>query len=160
MTAQTGRTIPDYFNLLMGAAGGSMVSMKIDTLGDVGLDYNEVEMSAWIDAIKGVLIGKPDFTLEFGGPIDNTASTGPSTLLRTWLATPNTLLSFDLQCGVRHAWEANEQQFGITGVISSNSGVVLTSYKESNGKYKAKIRMMSGSAVLPAWGTAAEAIPS
>lgn len=160
MTVQTGRTISDFTDLKLGAAGGSMTSMKIDDLGDIGLDYNTVEVSAWVDAIKGVLVGKPDFSLDFGGPIDNTASTGPSTLMRTWIATPNTLLSFDVQVGVRHAWEAGEQQFGITGVVSTNTGVMLTSYKESGGKYKATIRMVAGSASAPAWGTAAEAVPS
>jgi hypothetical protein len=159
MTAQVGRTVPAYTKLLMGAAGGSMLDMKIDELGDLGLDYEEVEMKAWSDAVAGVLMGKPDFSLTFGGPIDNTASTGPSTLLRSWLGA-NTCLSFDVQVGVRHAWEANEQQFGVTGVSASNSGVCVTSYKESGGKYSATIRMLSGSAAAPAWGTAAEAVPS
>lgn len=159
MAVQTGRTIPAYTKLLMGAAGGSMYDMKIDSLGDLGLDYEEVEMSAWSDAIKGVLIGKPDFSLTFGGPIDNTATSGPSTLLRSWVAN-HTLLSFDVQVGVRHTWESGEQQFGLTGVVATNSGVVVTSYKESGGKYSATIRMMAGSAVVPDWGTAAEAVPS
>lgn len=159
MTAQTGRTVKDYTNLLIGAAGGSMYSMKIDSLGDVGLDYEEVEMQAWIDAVKGVLVGKPDFSLEFGGPIDNTATSGPSTLLRAW-AGVMTCLSFDVQVGIRHAWEAGEPQFGVTGVSASNSGCMVVSYKESEGKYTAKIRMIAGSAAAPAWGTAAESVPS
>lgn len=136
-----------------------MYSMKIDSLGDLGLDYDEVEMSAWVDAVKGVLMGQADFSLDFGGPIDNTATSGPSTLLRAWVAA-HTLLSFDVQVGVRHAWESGEPQFGYTGVVSTNSGVMVTSYKESGGKYKAKIRMIAGSAAAPAWGTAAEAVPS
>lgn len=159
MAVQTGRTVPAFTKLLMGAAGGSMVDMKIDELGELGLDYEEVELSSWSDAVKGVLIGKPDFTLDFGGPIDNTASTGPSALLRSWLGS-NTCLSFDVQVGVRHAWEAGEQQFGITGVVSSNTGVCVTKYKESGGRYSATIRMISGSASAPAWGTSAEAVPS
>ena len=160
MAVQTGRTISAFTNLLLGVAAGSMISMKIDELGELGLDYEEVEISAWTDAVKGVLVGKPDFSLTFGGPIDNTATTGPSTLMRTWIATPNTLLSFDVQVGVRHAWETGEQQFGYTGVIASNSGATLTSYKESGGRYTASLRMVSGSAAAPAWGTAAEAVPS
>lgn len=159
MTANTGRTVPAFTKLLLGAAGGSMYDMKIDSLGDLGLDYEEVEMSAWSDAVKGVLMGQPDFSLDFGGPVDNTASTGPSTLLRTWVAA-HTLLSFDVQVGVRHAWESGEQQFGYTGVVASNSGVMVTSYKESGGKYSATIRMVAGSAAAPAWGVAAEAVPS
>lgn len=159
MAAQTGRTVPAFTNLLIGAAGGSMYSMKINTLGDLGLTYEETDMSSWVDAVKGVLVGKPDFTLDFGGPIDNTATSGPSTLLRSWVGVM-TALSFDVQVGVRHAWENGEQQFGVTGVVASNSGVMVTKYVESGGMYSATIRMIAGSASAPAWGTTAEAVPS
>ncbi len=158
MTAQTGRTVQDFTSFLI-SQGGAMRVIPIDSLGDVGLDYPEIEMSAFQDAIKGVLIGKPDFTLEFGGPIDNTATTGASTVLRA-LVGLNTALSFDVQIGVRHAWEAGEPQFGVTGVVASNSGALLTSYKESAGKFKAKLRMAAGSVAAPAWGTAAETVPA
>ncbi len=159
MAAQTGRTVPDFTDLKLGAASGSMYSMKIDNLGDVGLTYEEQDMSAWVDACKGVLVGKPDFSLDFGGPIDNTATSGPSTLLRAWLG-QMTCLSFDVQPGVRHAWEAGEQQFGLTGVVASNSGVMVTKYVENGARYSATIRMIAGSATAPAWGTSAEAVPS
>lgn len=159
MAVQTGRTVPAFTKLLLGAATGSMTDMKINSLGDLGLDYEEVEMSSWSDAVKGVLSGQADFSLDFGGPIDNTASTGPSTLLRTWAAGHN-LLSFDVQVGVRHTWEAGEQQFGVTGVVASNSGAIVTKYTESGGMYSATLRMMAGSAAAPAWGTAAETIPA
>ena len=159
MAVQTGRTVPDFTDLKMGAASGYMYSMKIDNLGDLGLTYEEQDMAAWVDAIKGVLVGKPDFSLDFGGPIDNTATSGPSTLLRAWVGSM-TCLSFDVQVGVRHAWEAGEQQFGLTGVVASNSGVMVTKYTESGGRYSATIRMIAGSASAPAWGTAAETVPA
>lgn len=159
MTAQVGRSVKDFTKLLIGAAGGSMYDMKVNSLGDLGLDYEEIDMSSWSDAVKGVLVGKPDFELEFSGPVDNTATSGPSTLLRSWVGVM-TCLSFDVQVGVRHAWESGEQQFGVTGVVASNSGVMVTYYKESEGMYTARIRMIAGSAAAPAWGTAAEAVPS
>lgn len=158
MTAQTGRTIPDFTELYL-SNGASMVGMKIDSLGDLGMDYEEIDMSAWVDACKGVLIGKPDFSLEFGGPIDNTATTGPSTILRA-AAGVNTARSFDVQIGIRHAWESGEPQFGLSAVVASNSGVIITSYKESEGRYSARMRLVAGSAVMPAWGTAAEVVPA
>lgn len=159
MTAQVGRTVQDFTSLLIGAAGGSMQVMKIDSLGDLGLTYEEHDMSAWQDAVKGVLVGKPDFSLDFGGPIDNTATTGTSTLLRAWNGAM-TALSFDVQVGVRHAWESGEQQFGVSGVVASNSGCMVTKYGESGGKFSATIRMIAGSATAPAWGTAAEVVPA
>lgn len=161
MAAQTGRTVSEYTTLKIGSAASDMQDMRIDELGDLGLDYPETDMSAWSDLVHTYLVGIPDFVLEFGGPVDNTATTGPSTLLRTWVA-GQTLLSFDVQVGVRHAWEANEQQFGLSAVITTNKGAIITSYKESGGKYKAKLRLFaaSGAPVVPAWGTTAEVKPA
>ena len=158
MTAQTGRTVQDYTKLLI-SSGAAMVDMKIDSLGELGLDYPETDMSAWSDAVHGVLVGKPDFTLDFGGPVDNTATTGPSTVLRAKVGVM-TASSFDVQIGVRHDWEATEQQFGYSAVIASNSGIMITKYKESGGKYSATMRMIAGSVAAPAWGTAAEVVPA
>ena len=159
MAAQTGRTVKEFTNLLLGVAGGTMYSMKINSMGDLGLTYEEVDMAAWIDAVNGVLVGKPGFEFDFGGPIDNTATSGPSTLLRAWNGVM-TALSFDVQVGIRHAYEANEPQFGVTGTVASNSGCMVTKYVENEGMYSARIRMIAGSATAPAWGIAAEAVPS
>lgn len=159
MTAQTGRTVQDFTSLKLGSAASDMQVILISELGELGLDYVEEDMSAFQDAVKGVLVGKPDFSLDFGGPTDNTATTGTSTLLRAWFAAA-TLLSFDVQQGIRHAWESGEPQFGCTGVIASNSGAIVTMYKEQAGKYKARIRMTAGSAAAPAWGTTAETKPA
>jgi len=158
MTAQTGRTVSDFTKLLI-SNGASMVDLKVDSLGDLGFDYPTTEMSAWSDAIKGVLVGKPGvFELDFGGPIDNTATTGPSTILRSKVGS-NTASSFDVQIGVRQTWVDGEQQFGMTADISDNFGVIITSYKEAGGKYTAHMAITPGSP-LPAWATTAEAVPS
>jgi hypothetical protein len=158
MTVQTGRTVQEFTKLLI-SSGAAMVDMKINRLGDIGFDYPETEMSSWSDAIKGVLVGQPNvFVLEFGGPVDNTATTGPSTILRSKVGS-NTASSFDVQIGMRHAWESGEQQFGITADISDNFGVIITSYKEAGGFYSARMALTPGSA-LPAWGTSAEAVPA
>jgi hypothetical protein len=69
------------------------------------------------------------------------------------------LLSFDVQVGVRHAWEANEQQFGLSATVATNLGAHVTRYKESGGFYSAAIRLFPGTAA-PAWGTAAEVKPA
>jgi len=161
MTVQTGRTVPDWAVLKIGSAASDMQDMKIDEIGDIGLDYPEVEMFSHSDAgARGAISGKvPEFVLEFGGPVDNTATTGPSTLLRAWNG-QNTLLSFDYQMGMRHAWESGEQQFGYTGVIATNSGLIITSYKENAGRYKSRGRMTTGAAAAPAWGVAAETKPA
>lgn len=153
MTANTGRTVQDFTSLLIGD-GVAMRVILVDTLGDIGLDYPETDLFAFQDAVHGVLVGKPDFSLDFSGPIDNTATTGTSTVLRA-LVGVMTPRSFDVQIGVRHAWEAGEPQFGITS--SAANGCIVTKYKEQGAKYSATIRMYAGSAA-PAWGTAAETV--
>jgi hypothetical protein len=158
MTAQTGRTIPDFTELYI-SNGAAMVGMKINNLGDIGLQYNGQDMSAWVDAVKGKIIGKPDFTLDFGGPVDNTATTGPSTILRAKVGS-NTASSFDIRLGVRQDWVSGEQQFGLSAVVATNSGIIISNYVESGGNYKATMCMTAGSAVIPAYGTAAEVVPA
>jgi hypothetical protein len=152
MAQQTGRTVGDFTSLLLGI-GGAMQPILIDTLGDVGLDYPEEEMSAFQDAIKGVLVGKPDFTLTFGGPFSDTTTTGTHTILNALVGVMSPI-AFDVQVGIRHAWEAGEPQFGITGTAAN--GCIVTSYKVTGGKYTSTLRMYPGSAA-PAWGVAAEA---
>jgi hypothetical protein len=151
MAQQTGRTVGDFTSFLIGD-GTAMRTILIDSLGDVGLDYPEEQMSAFQDAVKGVLVGKPDFSLTFGGPFSDTATTGTHTVLSAMVGvmTPR---SFDVQIGIRHAWEAGEPQFGITETAAN--GCIVTAYKVSGGKYSASIRMYPGSAA-PAWGVAAE----
>ena len=158
MTVQTGRRVSDN-TVLKISSGASMYDMKIDSLGDVGFDYPTTDMSSWSDAIHGVLAGKPGvFELDFGGPVDNTATSGPSTILRAKVGS-NTASSFDVQMGVRHAYEEGEDQFGMTADISDNFGIIITSYKEAAGRYSAHMAITPGSP-LPAWGTASEAVPA
>src|SRR5512135_3567921 len=121
----TGRTVQDFTDLKLGTTGGSMINIPIDSIGDVGLDYPEEEMTAFTDAIKGPLVGKPGFELEFGGPVDNTASTGSHVLLSSWAGT-GTLISFDVQIGIGHAWTNGEPQFGVSGNSASNWGAQVT----------------------------------
>jgi len=158
MAAQTGRTVQDFVALKI-SNGGSMVNIPIDSIGDIGLQYTEEEMTAFTDAIKGVLVGKPGFGFDFGGPFDNTATTGSHVVLAA-LVGAMTALSFDVQFGIRHAWEAGEPQFGVSATAASNSGAMITSYSVSGGKFSAHLAMIAGSATAPAWGTAAEVVPA
>lgn len=158
MTAQTGRTVQDFVDLKI-SNGAAMVSIPIDTLGDIGLDYPAEDVVAWVDAIKGVLVGKPDFSLDFGGPFDNTATTGSHVILSAKNGVM-TASSFDIQIGIRHAWESGEPQFGLSAATATNSGVMVTNYKVNGNKFSATLRMIAGSVAAPAWGTAAEVVPA
>jgi hypothetical protein len=153
MTAQTGRTVARFTNFLVDDAAGTLRSIAVDSINGVGLTYDEVNLTAFQDAIKNALLGHPGCTISITGPFDTTASTGSHTVLSAivGLLVP---LSLDVQVGMRHVWESGEPQFGITS--SATSGFLCAEYipDVNNGKYSAKFVVMGPTA--PAWGTAAE----
>ena len=155
MAANTGRTTQKWVAFLVDDSSGTPRNIPVDSINGVGLTYDEVELTAFTDAIKGVLPAHPDVTISISGPFDTTATTGSHTVLSA-IVGGVTPLTLDVQVGIRHAWESGEPQFGITS--SATSGFLCTEYipDVNAGKYSAKFRMYPGSS-LPAWGTAAEA---
>lgn len=154
MTAQTGRTIARWVKFLF-SDGSAMRELGVDTINGVGLTYPEVELMAFMDAIRGALPDTPDCQIDISGPFDNSANAAHAVLsAANGLTTPRSL---DVQVGIRHAWESGEPQFGATA--SATSGFIVTDYKAdvNTGKYTAKFRMLTGSSA-PAWGTAAETV--
>lgn len=154
MAVQTGRTVSKYVNVYLDDSGGNLRLLTgVTTINGVGLTYDEMDVTALLDAIKNVLPNHPDLTITLGGKFDTTANTGFHTVLSgvNGVATP---LSFDVQIGMRHAWESGEPQFGITS--TATSGMICTSYVvDPNGvDATATLKVMGGTA--PAWGTAAE----
>lgn len=131
-----------------------MRELAVDSINGVGLTFPEVELMAFMDAIRGALPDTPDCQIEITGPFDSTATTGAHTVLSAaaGVATPRSL---DVQVGIRHDWETGEPQFGITA--TATSGFICTSYiaDVNTGKYSAKFRLFPGSSA-PAWGTVAE----
>jgi hypothetical protein len=162
MAAQTGRTTFKNLDFRISDSGnGTIRSIPINSLSVVGLVYDEQDLTAWQDAVKGSLPTMPDAPIDFGGPFDTTAAAAAGTLsgshtVLSPLVGAMTPLMLDIQFGVRHAWEAGEPQFGITA--SATSGYIVTKYQvdPSTMSYSARAVLFPGSA-LPAWGTAAEA---
>jgi len=161
MAAQTGRTTFKNLDLRISDAGnGTIRSIPINSLSVVGVVYDEVDLTAWQDAVKGALPGMPDSPVDFGGPFDTSAAAAAGTLSgsHTILSAVNgaqTPLMLDIQFGVRHAWEEGEPQFGITA--SATSGYIVTKYTvdPSTMMYSARAVLYPGSS-LPAFGTSAE----
>lgn len=154
MAVQTGRTVAKWVAFLL-SDESSMRELAVDNIGPVGLDYPEEDLTAFMDAIRGVLLGIPNFSIEIGGPWDTGANQNHAVLSAA--AGKMTPLSVDIQFGIRHDWEAGEPQFGITA--SATAGVLVASYKATpnDGKFTATLAMIAGS-TAPAWGTAAEAV--
>ena len=150
----TGRTVSRWTAFLF-SDGSSMRELPVDSINGVGLTYPEVELTAFMDAIKGALPDTPDCQIDITGPFDSTANSAHAVLsVANGATTPRSL---DVQIGIQHDWIATEPQFGITA--TATSGFICTSYiaDVNTGKYSAKFRMFPGSSA-PAWGTAAEAV--
>jgi hypothetical protein len=162
MTAQTGRTTFKNVRFLLEDSGGALRHIPINSLSAVGVTYDEVDVTAFQDAVRGMLPAMPNAPIEISGPYDTTAAAVSPALSgsHTVLAPLNGLqspLTLDIQIGMRQTWEAGEPQFGITA--TATSGYIVTSYiaNFSEGTYTARLVLIAGSA-LPAWGTAAETV--
>ena len=160
MTAQTGRTVSKWTDFRVHDSGGTLRSIPINSINGVGLDYEEVDLTAFQDDMKGALLGQPSCIIDISGPFDNSVAATAGTLSGSHTVLSGILggvtpLTIDVQLGIRHAWESGEPQFGITGTAAN--GFLCSSYKvdPGAGTYSAKFVMYPGSAA-PAWGTAAE----
>ncbi len=154
MAANTGRSVSKYLTFILEDSGQALRTIVgVKSVGGVGVTYGEVDVSALNDAMVNVLNGKGDMSISLTGHVDNTANTGFHTVLSALngLQVP---LTFDVQLGMRQAWEAGEPQFGISQ--SATSGVIVTNYvvNVDSMEASATLRVFGGTA--PAWGTTAE----
>ena len=160
MAAQTGRTVSKWVDFIVDDSAGTLRSIPVSSINGLGLNYEEKDLTAFQDAIKGVLLGQPDCAIEITGPFDTTAAQAAGTLsgshtVLSAIVGGSTPLTLDVQIGMRHAWESGEPQFGITS--SAANGFLCANYNVDigAGTYSARFVMFPGSAA-PAWGTAAE----
>lgn len=159
MAANTGRTSNRWTNFIIGDSSNVLRNIPVDSINGVGLEHEEKDVSAFQDAIKNVLAGHPDMSIEITGPFDTSVAaaspslSGSHTILSA-LNGDNTPRTLDIQFGIRHAWESGEPQWGISR--SATSGVIVTKYtvNPNDGKYAATIKVFGSTA--PAFGTAAE----
>jgi hypothetical protein len=160
MTSLTGRTTFKWTTLYIGDTSNVLRAVPIDSLSAVGVKYDEQDLTAWQDAVKGRLPTMPDAPIEFGGPWDTSAAatvptlSGSQTVLYplVGLCVPRTL---DIRFGIRAAPEADSPQFGISQ--TSTVGYIVTSFEfdPKNSSYKCRLVLIPGS-TLPAFGVAAE----
>ena len=159
MTALTGRTTFRFVNFIFGDSGNVLRTVPIDTLSAVGVTYEEMELQAWMDAVKGRLPTWPDAVIEFGGPLDTTAAASVGSLTGSHILAPmNGVMvprTLDIQFGIQAVWESGAPQFGISR--SATSGYIITKYDvdAATMHYAARAVLFPGSS-LPAWGTTAE----
>ena len=166
MAIQTGRTVGKYVKFQLEDSGATLRDIPVTSINGVGLTYEEVDVSAIHDAVKGMLNGQPDYVLEISGPFDTSvaqaassgsgaaaALSGSHTVLYD-LPNDLTPLAFGIYFGIRQNWSTGEPVFGLTS--TSANGILCMNYNVDPASmvYTASFRMYPGSAA-PAWGVAA-----
>ena len=161
MTAQTGRTVSKWTKFLVDDSAGTLREIPVSSINGVGLDYDEADLTAFSDALHGVLLNQANCQIDIAGPFDTSAAADPASAVSgshtvlSGIVGVNTPLTLDVRIGMRHVWEAGEPQFGITS--STTDGFLCKSYtvNPDDGTYSARFVMFAGSSA-PAWGTTAE----
>ena len=162
----TGRTVGRFFKFQIDDTGGVLRDIPVMTIGEVGLEHPEIDVSALQDAVIGFLLGIPGFGVDFTGPFDNSvaqaasasgaapALSGSHTVLEGLNGVMSTPLAFGMYIGIRNNWATGDPVFGVTGTAAN--GGIISNYKVNMeaGTYSAKLAILSGS-IAPAWGTAA-----
>ena len=167
MTALTGRTVSRWVNFSVEDAT-AMRDIPFNTLSVCGITYEEIDLTAFQDAVKGALPGMADAPIEISGPWDTTAAvTAAASGEAPALTGSHTVLSvinggsdpkaLDIKFGVRTHWETGAPQFGITATAANGYLCVNYTVDVSTMIYTAKFVVAAGSAI-PAWGTAIETV--
>ena len=167
MAGNTGRTVSRFINFSVEDDTHTMREIPVNDISIVGVVYEEQDLTAFQDAVKGALPGMPDAPIEISGPFDSSAVqaasasatvpalSGSHTVLNAICGVDHAL-SLDVQFGIRATYTADEPQFGIHADSDMKTGYLCTSYTVgSDMMYNAKFVLFPGS-TLPAWGTALE----
>ena len=168
MAVQTGRTVGKFCKFQIADSGATIRDIPVTSINGVGLQYDETDVSAIQDTVRGYLNGQADFSLEISGPFDTSAAqaaSGSGASAATSLSGSHTVLNdlpndltplaFGIYFGVRHDWETGEPVFGVSDDTSGN-GILCMSYNvnPADMTYTATFRLYPGS-TAPSWGTAA-----
>src|SRR4051812_23443430 len=114
----TGRTHPRWIDFRVKDSGGTLRSIPVSSINGIGLNYEEMDVTAFQDAIKSSVLGQPEAPIEVSGPFDTSAVAAAGTLsgshtVLNAIDGATTPLTLDVQVGIGHAWTAGEPQFGI-----------------------------------------------
>lgn len=159
----TGRSSPKYAKFQLEDTGGVLRDIPVMSFGEVGITYDELDVSAFQDVIKGFMAGMGTFALTISGPFDNSAAvaaSGSGAAAGASLSGSHTVLSalnggltpraFGVYFGIQANWATGDPVFG------GDNSVIVTSYVVNfdTATYTAKIAHV-GAGTAPAWGTTA-----
>ena len=160
----TGRTVTKWTRFAVDDSGGTPREIPVDSISPVGFVYDETELTAYQDQVKGYLAAHPDAAIDITGPLDNSAAvalaasaaapalSGSYTVLQPIsVPTFTTPLGLWVGFGIRGYWATGDPAFGIVAP-SATQGYVCTKFQIEGEKYSASFKPYPGS--TPAWGTA------
>ena len=157
----TGRTTVKWIRFGVDGADADPHEIPIDSISPVGFVYDETELTAWQEQVKGYLTNHPDCAIDITGPWDNSIEAGfadppaaPTLSGSHTILAPivggNTPLALAVHFGIRALWEDGNPVFGII-TASPTTGYLCTKYTVEGEKYSARFVPFPGS--IPAWGT-------
>jgi hypothetical protein len=160
MTAQTGRTPPQYIKVQIEDSGGTLRDIEVTSIDGVGITHDEVDLSALQDLVKGILPGQGNFGVTLSGPFSNKAAAAasgsgaaPTTSGSLTVLEPlnggSTPRAFAVYYGIQHNWETGEPVFGADNCVVVSGWTV-----GSNGMYSCTVKHAAGG-TAPDWGTSA-----
>ena len=162
-----GRTVSRWVNFVIEDSAQTIRDIPINSISMVGVVYEEQDLTAFQDLVKGALPNMPDAPIEITGPWSTAAAQAASgSAVAPALSGSHTVLNdlpgamlpltLDVQFGDRATYTDGAAQFGISQ--SATSGYICTSYtvNADDSTYSARFVLFPGSA-LPAWGVAVEA---
>lgn len=162
----TGRTVCKYTKFQIEDATadpGTMRDIPVTSFGNIGLTYDEVDLTAQQDAIKSVLNGQGSFSCTITGPFDTSAAvaasasgaaaalSGSHTVLEP-LNGGNLPKSFGIYYGVQGYWSSDNTDPVFGGINS----VIVSDYTVSADggpvTYSCKLTVAANRTNDPDWG--------
>ena len=162
-----GRTVSKWFNFVIEDSGQVIRDVEVYTISIVGVVYEEQDLTALADAVRGALPNMPSAPIEITGPFSNKAATaaGGTGAAAAYTGCDTIFpgingailpLTLDCQFGIQSLWSTGDPQFGISQ--SATSGYLCFGYTvdAATMTYSVSFNLFPGSS-LPAWATSAEA---
>lgn len=159
-----GRTVSRWLRFAVGDNANVLREIPIWSITIVGIQYAQIDLTAFQDAVKGMLPGFPDAPIEITGPYDTTAAAGfaastaaptlsGSHTVLTTINGGNTPRTVGVLFGDRTYWATGAPVFGANQ--SSASGYLCFEYTvipKDPMSYKAIFKLFPGS-TIPTWGS-------
>jgi hypothetical protein len=145
-----GRTTTKWIRFIVDDSTGVPREIPIDSISVVGFIYDEVDITAWQDKVKGYLANHAECNIDITGPFDNDAvqliaASGDKPVLSgsypvlgpVNAPTFTTPLGLYICIGDRKYWVLGDPVFGIP-IPTATSGYTCTKFNIEGEKYRAR----------------------